>query len=160
MKGYVQGNIFNRNHFFLRRFITTRRELSSYLFDSISIQNMPGRIIETFAVLGLFLLIVIAKWWGNDGGTLITVGAFMAAAYKIIPGIVKLINAAGQIRAYEFSVSDLVQSVGEETEKTRSSPVCLNSMELRNINFQYRDLPVLDNFHPAIILLHRPCSFR
>lgn len=147
LKGYVEGNIFNRNHFFLRRFISARQELSRHLFDSISIQSMPGRIIETFAVLGLFMLIVIAKWSGDEGGTLITVGAFMAAAYKIIPGIVKLINAAGQIRAYEFSVSDLVQSVGEEAENTTPSPVCLNSIELRNINFQYRNLPVLDNFH-------------
>ncbi|HUS01170.1 MAG TPA: hypothetical protein VMY77_05560, partial [Chitinophagaceae bacterium] len=105
LKGYVEGNIYNRNSFFLERFINYRRKFSTYLFASMSIQNLPSRIIETFAVLGLFLLIAIAKLTGNnDGTTIITIGAFMAAAYRIIPGVVKIININGQMRTYEFSV--------------------------------------------------------
>ena len=150
LKGYVEGNIFNRNHFFLRRYITTRREFSKYLFDSTSIQSMPGRMIETFAVLGLFILIIIVRWLGKDSGTLITVGAFMAAAYKIIPGIVKVINASGQIRAYEFSVADLVQAVREEPANTSPSGACIHSLELRNVSFKYGTLPVLNDFSLCI----------
>ena len=37
---------------------------------------------------------------------LITIGAFMAAAYKIIPGMVKVINLFGQMRAYEFAAAE------------------------------------------------------
>src|SRR4029077_5813747 len=111
-------NIYDRNDFFLKRFINQRRKFSSYLFDSFALQTMPSRIIEIFAVLGLFILIAIAKWSGNnDSGALIAIGAFMAAAYKIIPGIVKLINVAGQIRAYEYSITDLI-----EKKETRKGP--------------------------------------
>jgi ABC-type bacteriocin/lantibiotic exporter with double-glycine peptidase domain len=148
LKGYVEGNIFHRNDFFLRRFIEERRKFSYYLFDSASLQGLPGRMIEIFAVLGLFILIVIAKWSGNENGTLITVGAFMAAAYKIIPGIVKLINASGQIRAYEFSASDLVQTVREEERAATS--VCIHSIELKNVSFQYGALRVVNNFSISI----------
>jgi ABC-type multidrug transport system fused ATPase/permease subunit len=96
LKGYVEANIYNRNEFFLGRFMKHRRTFSRYLFDSLALQSMPNRIIEIFAVLGLFILIAIAKWSGNgNSAALITIGAFMAAAYKIIPGIVKLINVAG-----------------------------------------------------------------
>ena len=53
---------------------------------------------KQWPVLGLFILIAIAKWSGNnDADYLITVGAFVGAAYKIIPGIVKIINISGQI---------------------------------------------------------------
>ena len=108
LKGYVESNVYNRNRFFLNRFTNSRRKFSTYLFDSLALQNMPNRIIEIFAVLGLFMLILIAKWNGNDGSAmLITIGAFMAAAYKIIPGIVKVINTSGQMKAYEFSINDL-----------------------------------------------------
>ena len=73
MKGYVEGNIYQRNDFFLQRFITARQVFSKHLFDSLAVQTMPNRIIETFAVLGLFFLIVIAKWSGiNDNAALIT----------------------------------------------------------------------------------------
>ena len=147
LKGYVEANIYNRNDFFLNRFIKQRRTFSRYLFDSLALQSMPNRIIEIFAVLGLFILIAIANWSGNgDSTALITVGAFMAAAYKIIPGIVKLINVAGQIRAYEYSITDLIEK--KETKKsTEKDPrVSIYSIQLRNIGFQYNDLPVLKNF--------------
>jgi ABC-type multidrug transport system fused ATPase/permease subunit len=147
LKGYVEANIYNRNEFFLNRFLKHRRIFSRYLFDSLALQSMPNRIIEIFAVLGLFILIAIAKWSGNgDSAALISVGAFMAAAYKIIPGIVKLINVTGQIRAYEYSITDLIEK--KETKKStgKDPQVSIHSIRLKNISFQYNDLPVLENF--------------
>ncbi len=150
LKGYVEANIYNRNEFFLGRFVKHRRTFSRYLFNSLALQSMPNRIIEIFAVLGLFVLIAIAKWSGNgDSAALITVGAFMAAAYKIIPGIVKLINVAGQIRAYEYSVNDLIEK--KATSSTEEDPVVsLHSIQLRNISFRYNDLQVLNNFNLSL----------
>ena len=68
----------------------------------------------------------------------------MAAAYKIIPGIVKLINVAGQIRAYEYSVADLVEKKAERMPTDQE--VSIRSIQLNNISFQYNDLRVLRNF--------------
>jgi len=148
LKGYVEGNIYNRNGFFLRRFLHYRQQFSTNLFDSLSLQGLPGRVIEIFAVLGLFILIVIAKWSGNDdSNTLITVAAFMAAAYKIIPGVVKVINLAGQMKAHEHSAEELKQTThAEENISKNISPVNIQSVELKNINFQYSGQVVLNNF--------------
>jgi ABC-type bacteriocin/lantibiotic exporter with double-glycine peptidase domain len=146
LKGYVESNIYDRNDFFLQRFTIARQQFSRYLFNSLSVQAMPARIIETFAVLGLFILIVIVKWSGvNDSFPLITIGAFMAGAYKIIPGIVKIINAAGQMKAYEFSIYDL--GLGEKDEKEKSevvSSVAINSVEFEDVGFSYDDQSVLN----------------
>jgi ABC-type multidrug transport system fused ATPase/permease subunit len=147
LKGYVEGNIYNRNGFFLRRFLHYRRQFSVNLFDSLSLQGLPGRVIEIFAVLGLFILIVIAKWSGNgDSNTLITVAAFMAAAYKIIPGVVKVINLAGQMKAYEHSSDELKQMPNAEENIIKNiSPLNIRSVELKNINFQYSGQVVLND---------------
>ena len=147
LKGYVESNIYDRNEFFLQRFTVARQQFSKYLFNSLSVQSMPGRIIETFAVLGLFILIVIVKWSDvNDSFPLITIGAFMAGAYKIIPGIVKIINAAGQMKAYEFSIYDL--NVGEKKEEKEKSKVMnsvtINSVEFKDVCFSYDDQKVLN----------------
>jgi ABC-type bacteriocin/lantibiotic exporter with double-glycine peptidase domain len=147
LKGYVEANIYNRNEFFLDRFVKDRRTFSKYLFNSLALQSMPNRIIEIFAVLGLFILIAIAKWSGNgDSAALITVGAFMAAAYKIIPGIVKLINVAGQIRAYDYSVNDLSEKKATSSSTRENPVVSVHSIQLKNICFRYNDLEVLKNF--------------
>lgn len=153
LKGYVEGNIYNRNDFFLQRFIKYRRKFSAYLFNLLSLQTIPSRIIEIFAVLGLFILIAIAKWPGSqNSAVLITIGAFMAAAYKIIPGVVKIINISGQIKAYEFSVTaDLIQNkIFENKDKEKNTDIAIHSVEFRNINFGYPELPVLNEFNLAI----------
>ncbi len=149
LKGYVEGNIYGRNNFFLQRFITARKKFSAYLFRSLSIQGLPGRVIEAFAVLGLFVLIAIGKFTGNEeGASLITIGAFMAAAYRIIPGMVKIINISGQMKAYEFPVSDFAPA---ETINTDNSNVSnIESIEFKDVSFQYKDLPVLNNFNMKI----------
>ncbi len=152
LKGYVESNVYGRNDFFLHRFTGSRKKFSNSLFQSISIQNMPPRIIEIFAVLGLFILIAIAKWSGNhDAGYLVTIGAFIGAAYKIIPGIVKIINISGQISAYEFSVAELVTTEANSKRKKEERIFSnLQSLELKNISFNYDQQPVLADFSFSI----------
>ncbi|MBD0350559.1 MAG: ABC transporter ATP-binding protein [Flavisolibacter sp.] len=146
LKGYVEANIFNRNRFFLERFIDARRQFSTYLFDLLSIQNLPSRLIEIFAIMGLFVLIAIAKWTGDhNGSTLLTIGAFMAAAYKVIPGMVKIINISGQIKVYEFSLADLDQN--KEDEEVGSIALKeIRSIELKNVYFQYAGTSIFSGF--------------
>ena len=147
MKGYVEGNIYQRNDFFLQRFITARQVFGKHLFDSHAVQAMPTRIIETFAVIGLFFLIVIARWSGiNNSAPLITIGAFMAAAYKIIPGIVKIINGNGQIKAYEFSIDDSATSGKNLKEEQVLKYHPIYSVNLEKVGFKYGDHVVLNGF--------------
>lgn len=146
LKGYVEGNIYDRNDFFLQRFARARQQFSNYLFNSLSVQAMPGRIIETFAVLGLFILIVIVQWSGfNDSLPLMTIGAFMAGAYKIIPGMVKIINAAGQMKAYEFSIHDLVVNDDDDTKVKNQilNLIAIDSIEFKEVSFSYDEQDVL-----------------
>jgi ABC-type bacteriocin/lantibiotic exporter with double-glycine peptidase domain len=110
------------------------------------LQTLPSRLIEIFAVMGLFVLIVIAKWSGNsDTGTLITIGAFMAAAYKIIPGLVKIINVTSQIKAYEFSLSEIVGEKSELINDNAKSSSTIQSVQFSNVCFHYTGLNVLND---------------
>jgi ABC-type multidrug transport system fused ATPase/permease subunit len=146
LKGYVEANIYNRNAFFMNRFMKVRKKFSRFLFDSLSIQSLPTRIIEIFAVLGLFILIAIARWTGNnDSAALLTIGAFMAAAYKIIPGLVRVMNIMGQMRAYEFSLNELAEykNTIEPFKTLTAQPI--NAIEFRNVKFHYASQPVLNN---------------
>jgi ABC-type bacteriocin/lantibiotic exporter with double-glycine peptidase domain len=150
LKGYVEGNIYGKNSFFLHRFISHQKKFSWYLFRSVSIQTLPSRLIEIFAVMGLFILIVIAKWTGdNNTGTLITIGAFMAAAYKIIPGIVKIVNTLSQMKAYEPSLDDIM--VGEK--KSSGSQIKaegIQSVGLSNVSFKYAGITIIKDLSFSI----------
>jgi ABC-type bacteriocin/lantibiotic exporter with double-glycine peptidase domain len=146
LKGYVESNIYHRNEFFLQRFTVARRQFSKYLFNSLSVQAMPGRIIETFAVLGLFILIVIVKWSGvDDSFSLIT----MAGAYKIIPGIVKIINASGQMKAYEFSIYELGK-IEEKKKNDKMISAVIHSLQFNDVDFGYDREMILQDFSFSI----------
>ncbi len=145
VKGYVESNVNQRNDFFLDRFARERNRFSGSLFDSLLLQSLPGRIIELFAVTGLFILVLLAQWKApGDTHTLITIGAFMAAAYKIIPGIVKLINLLGLARAFEFSDGELL-SPALNTESHTKPPVKIQKLEFHQIVFRYPQQAILHN---------------
>ncbi len=111
LSGYVESNLYERKDFFSDRYHMSQSGFNIFLSEQHAIQNMPSRLIEVFAILGLFVLILINSFTSNSNSVeLITLGAFMAAAYKIIPGIVKILNSNGQIKTYEFTVNDLLQT--------------------------------------------------
>lgn len=152
LKGYIESNIDNRHNFFLNRFINSRKKFSAALFDTILVQGMPARIIEIFAILGLFVLVVIARWSGNnDTSSLLTIGAFMVAAYKIIPGIVRITNTSGQMRAYEFSPGDLLHNTKTAAAGNTGFPkISIQSIALKHISFCFAQRPVLNDFNLTI----------
>jgi ABC-type multidrug transport system fused ATPase/permease subunit len=112
--GFVESNVYQRNEVFLDRFMTYQQQFNKYVTDQMIVQGLPARLIEIFALLGIVILIAVSQWSTHgQGSSVITIGVFMAAAYKIIPGIVKLLSLSGQVHSYAFTVDDLAQPVDE-----------------------------------------------
>lgn len=149
LHGYVESNLYQKKDFFNDRYIGRQRQLNNYLSGLQSVQGMPGRMIELFAILGLFILTGISKYSGGSIDVL-TLGAFMAAAYKIMPAIVKILNSSAHVNAYAFTLDDLMsihtplQPGGNETVAT------IESISCKNLSFRYTGKTVLQNFNCTI----------
>lgn len=157
VSGFVESNIYNKNDFFLQRYIGHQQRFNKYLADLLIAQGIPTRMIEVFALLGLSTLVAMNKWSGGAGSTtIVTVGAFMAAAYKIIPGIVKILNLGSQVKTYEFTLPDLLPSklsmtaapVGPATVPAPADTI--RSIRLEQVYFAYGQQRVLHNFSFSI----------
>ncbi len=150
--GYIESNIYDKEAFFSERYSPSQQSLNRYLADLHVTQGLPSRMFEVFALCGLFVLIVINKLFGSEAYVdIITIGAFMAAAYKIIPGVIKIINLGGQVKTYSFTVHDLVNNVkSPKKESPERTDEPLHSISLRNISFSYKHEPVLSNFNLSI----------
>jgi ABC-type multidrug transport system fused ATPase/permease subunit len=111
LAGYVESNVFGKDDFFVNRYYSYQNRLNENIATQQTLQGLPSRLIEVFAILGFFILVAINKWSANAPSIdLLNIGVFMAASYKIIPGIVKILNSTGQIKAYEFTLKDLQPS--------------------------------------------------
>jgi ABC-type multidrug transport system fused ATPase/permease subunit len=119
------------------------------------VQAIPGRMMEVFAVLGFFILLLISKLGPGmvQSGSLdvLTIGMFMAAAYKIMPGLVKILNAIGQIHTYDYTIKDLLQTAqqGSKLDQHKDS-VKIRSVEFNNISFSYDGHSVLSGFSASM----------
>jgi len=149
LSGFVESNIYDRNDFFAHRYAGYQQSLNRYLAELQITQGISSRIIEAFAILGLFILIVANKLSGN-AIELTAIAAFVAAAYKIIPGIVKILNTSGQVKAYEFTVNGLVLEVTVNSRRKEINNNKINTISFNDIDFKYSKNKVFEGFNLKI----------
>ncbi len=145
--GFIESNIYGKQDFFTKRYVIQQKKLNKDLSVQQNIQGMPSRLIEVFAIFGLFVLILINTVYANTI-QIITIGAFMAAAYKIIPGIVKILNSAGQIKTYSFTIkSDKLFLPNPIRHSVRE----IAAVAFSDISIKYEDHIVLEHFNMKIV---------
>jgi ABC-type multidrug transport system fused ATPase/permease subunit len=151
LSGFIESNIYHSKTFFSKRYHASQAKFNDFLSEQQVMQNMPSKLIEVFAILGLLILIGINSFAAHTNPVqIITIGAFMAGAYKIIPGIVKILNATGYIKTYEFTIHDLLQSKELSLVEKEINNSTLKSISFKNILFNYKDETVLKNFSLTI----------
>lgn len=70
----------------------------------------------------------------------------MAAAYKIIPGIVKILNTSGQLQTYSYTADALTDEVATMPHRQhRDTLPAIQSLQFRNVHFSFGDKAVLQN---------------
>ena len=136
--GFVESNLYDKNLFFTERYAAAQHALNMHQSNLQSVQALPARLAEVFAVFGLLALITISSVSGNMqyATQMVTLGAFIAAAYKIIPGIARILNSLGQIRTYAFTLNDLVQTNKKASLKNDTVPP-IYTIAFQQVAFQY-----------------------
>lgn len=140
LSGFVESNIYHKASFFTNRYQKYQQQLNTNIAVQHSLQELPSRLIEVFALLGFFFLVAIHTWFAHSTVIdLLSIGVFVAGAYKIIPGIVKILNSTGQIKTYLFILNDLLpadKNAGTTTLKNATAPI--QSIIFEKVNFQYQ----------------------
>ncbi len=150
ISGFVESNIYHKNHFFADRFYKYLVQQTRGMAEQQIMLSLPSRLIEVFAIFGLFFLIVINYVTKSKTLDLITIGAFMAAAYKIIPGIVRIVNSIGQIRTYDFTVEDLLKNQMSVRQLKTLPDTKIASINFSTVSFGYTGHSVLRDFNLEI----------
>jgi ABC-type multidrug transport system fused ATPase/permease subunit len=144
LNGYIESNVYDKDGFFVKRYHDQQSQLNNNIATQQTLQGLTSRLVEVFAIMGFFILIAINKLSaGTPAVSLLTIGVFMAASYKIIPGIVKILNSTSQIKTYRFTITDLQPVVNQvaitgETEHLRS-------IVFDQVKFRYNGSYVLSN---------------
>lgn len=145
LSGYVESNIYSKIDFFTDRYYGYQQQLNGDIATQQTLQALPSRLVEVFAVLGFFILVAINNLSANaPASDILTIGIFMAASYKIIPGIVKILNCTGQIKTYQFTLTDLLPTDNKEAERAEHG-LSISSVKFENVYFKYKDHTILND---------------
>jgi ABC-type bacteriocin/lantibiotic exporter with double-glycine peptidase domain len=137
LAGYVENNIYNSADFFIDRYYSYQEKLNTNIATQQALQGLPARMIEVFAILGFLILLAVNKFASPSLNIdLLEIGIFMAAAYKIIPGIVKILSSVGQIKAYDFTLTDLLPA-STPKQKPSVKYESINMIRFEGVKFQY-----------------------
>ncbi len=145
--GYVESNILGKKDFFSTRYSRHQKRLNDFLARLQITQALPSRFVEVFAVIGLLLLIIVNKYAGQATTQIVNIGAFMAAAYKIIPGITRIASLSGQIRTYAFTLNDIQPEKEGATTPYNHIREHITALSFRDVSFAYKDTPILQQFN-------------
>ena len=143
---YVESGLYDKKDFFANRYGDAQTILNRHLASVNGLQGAPSRLAEVFAVFGLLALIAIGHFSGNPHTAgFVTLGAFLAAAYKVIPGIARLLNITGQMKTYEFTVNGLLTDIDKTHRPQQPETEPITSVACRRISFDYGDQKILDD---------------
>jgi ABC-type bacteriocin/lantibiotic exporter with double-glycine peptidase domain len=145
LQGYIESQVYGRKQFFTDRYYKYQRRLNDHLARVQIAQWMPGRFVEVFAVAGLFLLILINRHYGTLIDA-ISIGAFVAAAYKIIPGIGRIATLSSQVRTYSYTVDNLSKEDHTGGIDSSTGMPEINSVAFHKVSFSYGDHSILNHF--------------
>ena len=147
ISGFVESNIYNRKNFFINRYYSRQSTFNNFQAEQQSMQNMPSRLMEVFAIFGLVILILLNYFTAKTNTIqVIILGAFIAAAYKIIPGIVKILNSAGQMKTFRFVIDALQKNNEAKIAEQSPDDISISSIEFKKVFFSYRDKSLLSDF--------------
>lgn len=145
LAGYTESTIYGAVNFFSGRYSGYQRRLNENIATQQTLQALPSRLVEIFAIMGFLILVTINKMSVNTPGiNLLTIGVFMAASYKIIPGIIKILNSTGQMKTYLFTLNDLIPESNKRTyADTHRNNRPVSSVRFENVCFSYKGHTVL-----------------
>ncbi|HMG92740.1 MAG TPA: ABC transporter ATP-binding protein [Chryseolinea sp.] len=150
VEGLSEIRVFGKEQFFKNRFTTISESLAKTFVRDHTTQSGTSRLTEIIAAFIVCSLIVYSLLLDkNYQKTIILLGLYAGASFRIIPSLNRILNASLQIKTHEYLFHELEELSNPEppNSTTPKSEVSFNdNIQLDDISFSYPGGPnVLDH---------------
>lgn len=144
--GFKELLIFQKSNIFTKNYSNNRLELSKIQAKMNTLSVLPRHYLEFISIFIFILFILWKLFQGSDISSLIPIlGVFIAASFKMIPSINKIIIASQNIKFYSNSMDILIDEldlkkniIEKSTSYDLSKQIDLKKgIEFKNIFFRY-----------------------
>jgi ABC-type bacteriocin/lantibiotic exporter with double-glycine peptidase domain len=139
--GYVDVKLFNKDNFFVSGLMKTQKKLNRLNVLVFTLNLIPAKIIEVTAISGIIVLFGYSLTSVSHAGAISTIlPIFLAAAYRIMPSMNRMLIALTSIKGYQYIFEILNHAKGTSTESRLSAKEAMpfqKEIILKNLGFQY-----------------------
>jgi len=148
--------ILGKENFFLENFSKSSFIKSRLSSNQLTIAQLPRLYLELISIIGLIAFISIMLFQGKPISSLIsTLGVFVAAVFKLIPSMNKIIGNLQQLKYYESSIQLIYNELSFFEPKlieTSSIKIDLNrSIKLQKIIYKHEQSTILNEIDFEIL---------
>ena len=157
--GFRELLIFNKVGFYTKTFFNDRFKLSKVQSKMSTLSVVPRHYLEFISIIIFIIFIIFSLFNTNDIKSLIPIiGVFIAASFKMIPSINKLIIASNNIKFYSNSIDIISEEFAlkkniKSTISSKEQEVSFSKrFEFKDLRFKYKDSEkiILDNINIEI----------
>lgn len=135
--------LLNSQSHYTRSFDHFNHEQSYILAKNGTLKQLPRLLLELFAIIGIILFISVLMYRGEDSSIIIsTIGVFVAATFRMIPSLNRIISALQNIKFYLPSVDVIYNEFKniniDQLEKQSIIKMDFNDkIQIKNVFFKY-----------------------
>lgn len=161
IEGFAEIRAFRKQVFFHSRFEAINKEVAKTMIKDHVAQNGTARLTEVMVSTAICILILYPIVTGQtQEQTLLLIGVFATAGFRIIPSVNRIFHALQQMRVHEHVIEELQTLTADiktpTGEMQPSRMVFKEAIALKNISFAYPNgLSVLRNVNLEIPRGHK-----
>ncbi len=143
LHGIKDIKIFNSENFFLKNYLQSMRMLGKANIIITTLNQIPRLLLETLIIIIVCFIIFynFNKEFFNTS-LLSSFGLFVAASFKLIPSIARILNSLNNIRYNTPAISVVKNELGLKKEDIQIKKEEFNfskQIEINNVSFQYEN---------------------
>jgi ABC-type multidrug transport system fused ATPase/permease subunit len=139
--GIKDFKIFNKEDFFKNKFSNLNIKKSNIAAKHLTLSQTPRFLLEVTLIVGILIYITYMYFSKIDSSSIFaSLGLFVAASFRLIPSVNKLIVALQSISYHKISIDILTKEFNLKTNKNRikEQPITFtNRMEIKDLSFKY-----------------------
>lgn len=154
LSGIKEVKLLDKENYFLTKFIQSNSKKVKVASNHQTLTQISRFYLELITIIGMVSLILILISNGVNTTEIITVlGVFVAAAFRMIPSINRIIAALQNLKYYSSSVEVIFKELNNSPiiEKNKSTFFEFNNeIKIKNLVFSYNKKKILEGINLVI----------
>jgi ABC-type multidrug transport system fused ATPase/permease subunit len=152
MQGHTDALLYNRTGYFRNFFSQYQEKISTTDALVFSLNSLPARLMELFAVLALCIIFVYTRLKGESASLPFSITLFVASAFRLLPSINRSLGSLLRIRNHWFAVDTLKMYHSDPDPEVSNDALLFNDrITVEGLGFGY-DLKEICRIHSFTLL--------